>query len=54
MDASWRLEMALRNAACRLKNSGGDEDRLVGTDTVVPYGPEGGVIAWTGMLYASY
>lgn len=52
MDAAWRIEMALCRASKILK--GDDEGRLVGTDTLSPYGPEGGVIAWTGVLYASY
>jgi len=33
--------------------SGSGQDE-VGTDTLVPYGPEGSVIAWSGILYASY
>lgn len=52
MDAAWRMEMALCRASADLRLN--DEGRLVGTDTLVPYGPEGGVIAWTGTLYASY
>ena len=31
-----------------------DANQLVGTDTLVPYGPEGTVIAWSGILYATY
>lgn len=52
MDAAWRIEEALCAAATVLRR--GDSQRLVGTDTLAPYGPEGGVIAWTGVLYASY
>ena len=54
LDDSWRIEKALCVAMARLK--GGDEDAapLIGTDTIVPYGPEGGVLSWSGVLYASY
>jgi hypothetical protein len=52
MDASWRIEIALKRAACALKAD--DDGILVGRDTLAPYGPEGGVIAWTGVLYVSY
>lgn len=52
MDAAWRIEEALCAAATVLRR--GASQRMVGTDTLAPYGPEGGVIAWTGVLYASY
>lgn len=52
MDAAWRIEEALCVSAKRL--TADDSERQVGTDTITPYGPEGGVIAWTGVLYASY
>ncbi|AKF14284.1 hypothetical protein SEA_VINCENZO_22 [Mycobacterium phage Vincenzo] len=52
MDTAWRLETALCAAATTLRND--DSERLVGTDIVNPYGPEGGVIAWIATLYASY
>lgn len=51
-DTAWRIEEALCQASGRLMHD--DSGRAVGTDTIVPYGPEGGVIAWTGVLYASY
>ncbi|AVJ50875.1 hypothetical protein SEA_OLIVERWALTER_23 [Mycobacterium phage OliverWalter] len=51
-DTAWRLEEALCQASTRLKRD--DEQRLVGTDALVPYGPEGGVIAWTAVLYSTY
>jgi len=51
-DVSWRLEEALCMASSLLTADG--SERQTGTDTLVPYGPEGGVIAWTGVLYASY
>lgn len=51
LDVSRRIEIALCKAAAILTV---DKNRLIGTDTIVPYGPEGGVIAWTSVLYASY
>lgn len=51
-DTAWRLEEALCMAASLLRKD--DAERQVGTDTLVPYGPEGGVIAWTAVLYASF
>ena len=53
LDTSWRLEEALCTAAGLLDTTD-DEGRQIGTGTLVPYGPEGGVIAWTGVLYATY
>lgn len=53
MDTAWRLEIALDNAACKLRYDAGG-DRLTAVDSLVPYGPEGGVIAWTGVLYVNY
>lgn len=46
---SYRIELALCRAA-KLLTADGIE---VGTDTLLPYGPEGGVVAWTGVIYAS-
>lgn len=55
MDTAWRLEEALCVMSKRLKTGEGeDAERLTGTDTVTPYGPDGGVLAWTGILYATY
>ncbi|AGT12923.1 hypothetical protein KAYACHO_19 [Mycobacterium phage KayaCho] len=50
MDTAWRLE----NAMCAAAKTLTGQERQVGTDTVVPYGPEGGIIAWSGVIYASY
>ncbi|AHJ88519.1 hypothetical protein Jolie1_019 [Mycobacterium phage Julie1] len=50
MDVAWRLE----NALCRAAKTLVSDDHKVGTDTLVPYGPEGGIIAWSGVIYASY
>lgn len=50
IDDSWRLDLALCMAAQALKSP----DNFVATDTVAPIGPEGGLIAWTGMAYVGY
>jgi hypothetical protein len=52
MDVAWRIEETLCAAAKVLTRD--DSERQVGTDTITPYGPDGGVIAWTGVIYASY
>jgi hypothetical protein len=52
MDTAWRIEEVLCRASKFLVRD--DSERQVGTDTITPYGPEGGVIAWTGVIYASY
>lgn len=50
LDDSWRIEMALCAAESRLRGQGYD----VVTDEVTPLGPEGGVIAWTGIIYVQF
>ena len=50
LDDSWRIEKALCVAATTWRR----KDRLVATDTVTPFGPDGGVTAWTGMAYAQF
>jgi hypothetical protein len=47
LDDSWRIEQTLQAVTRRLRGP----DRAVATDTVAPYGPAGGIIAWTGMAY---
>lgn len=49
LDDSWRIETALCAAAGRLRQS--LPGRLVATDTVMPRGPEGGVILWSGLAH---
>lgn len=49
LDDSWRIELALCRAESLLKSSGCSD--AVALDAVIPYGPEGGVIAWYGTLY---
>lgn len=50
LDDSWRVELALCRARNRMKSAHCSDQ--VASDAVVPVGPEGGVIAWVGMLYA--
>jgi hypothetical protein len=52
MDTAWRIEEALCIMSKRLRLD--DSERLTGVDTITPYGPDGGVLAWTGILYATY
>ena len=49
-DDSWRIELALCRAS---QHIAADPDCATNTatDQVIPYGPEGGVIAWLGTLY---
>lgn len=49
LDDSFRLEKAL----CRSLNSL-KQDHQVGSDAIVPFGPEGGVIGWTTQAYISF
>lgn len=44
LDDSWRLERVLCAVATRLRS----KERAVSTDTVMPLGPEGGIMAWLG------
>lgn len=50
VDDSMRIERALCYAAGKL--TADLCSPLIGLDAILPYGPEGGVIAWTGILYA--
>ncbi|AER48647.1 hypothetical protein SEA_BOYLE_25 [Mycobacterium phage Boyle] len=47
LDDSWRISLALCTAAKMLRTP----KRNVGLDTITPYGPEGGVIAWVGQAF---
>ena len=49
LDDSWRIELALCRAAGLVESSEHGVDAAIGE--VVPFGPEGGVIAWSGELY---
>lgn len=50
LDDSWRIEKALCVAAGILRG----DNRPVGIDTIEPYGPEGGIIGWTGAAYIQF
>lgn len=50
LDDSWRIETVLKAIVCRLRSN----ERAVATDTVAPFGPEGGIVAWTGMAYVQF
>jgi hypothetical protein len=47
LDDSWRIELALCNAVAQMKK----QDRLVSIGEIVPFGPEGGVIAWSATAH---
>jgi hypothetical protein len=50
LDDTWRLMRAMR-AVCQKMVA---QNYLSATDTLVPYGPEGGITAWSGMLYVGF
>lgn len=50
LDDSWRLNRILRAASGRVQKMG----YQAATDSLVVYGPEGGVTAWSGMLYIGF
>lgn len=52
LDDSRRIELALCRAIKLLAAAPERCSEMVATDMVVPFGPEGGVIAWVGTLYA--
>lgn len=49
LDDSWRLEETLCAAGNRLANLG----YSCASDTLIPYGPEGGITAWSGILHVA-
>lgn len=51
LDDSGRIELALCHASSLMIESKCSDMQAI--DAVVPYGPDGGVIAWTGTLYAA-
>lgn len=50
LDDSWRIELALCRGAALVRGLG----HVAGTGEVAPYGPDGGVVAWTGEAYAQF
>ena len=52
LDDSFRLTLAMNLARDRLTQQ--NHITAFATNTVVPYGPEGGTVSWTGMAHAQY
>lgn len=50
LDDSWRLEKVQCAVGGRLRR----DRKLCAHDTVAPAGPDGGLIAWTGMSYVQF
>lgn len=50
LDDSWRLESALCAAMKGLVKKG----HLVGTDILMPFGPDGGVLGWSAQAYVQF
>lgn len=50
LDDSWRLDKVACRAATLLKPL----QAIAGKDAILPYGPDGGVIAWTCQVYVQY
>lgn len=50
LDHSWRLD----NAVCAAKGLLRGGNRKVAVDTITPYGPEGGILAWLTTVYVSF
>ena len=50
LDDSWRIELALCRAAALVRGLG----YSAGSGEVAPYGPDGGVVAWTGEAYVQF
>ena len=50
LDDSWRIELALCRGAALVRGLG----YSAGSGSVEPYGPDGGVVAWTGEAYAQF
>lgn len=50
LDDSWRIELTLCRAAAYVRELG----YQAGSGEVAPYGPDGGVVAWTGEAYAQF
>lgn len=50
LDDGWRIELAMCVAAGMMKADGCSD--AVAIDSAMPYGPDGGVVAWTGTFFA--
>lgn len=49
LDDSWRIELALCRASALIQEA--DVSTNTAVDAVVPFGPDGGVVAWLGTMY---
>jgi hypothetical protein len=47
LDDSWRVELALCHVVTQMKEQG----RMIAIGEIVPFGPEGGVIAWSATAH---
>jgi len=52
IDDSWRVEHILCTASSILSSE--PHNLTTAVDTVVPYGPEGGIAAWSGVLHVGF
>jgi hypothetical protein len=50
LEDSWRIETALCAASRRLRGDG----FIVATAEIDPYGPEGGIIGWSGVIHVQF
>jgi len=50
LDDSWHMERALCRATAAVRGLG----YVAGSDAIEPYGPDGGVVAWTGVSYVQF
>jgi hypothetical protein len=50
LEDSWRIELAVCRAAKQLEA----DTYTVATDEILPYGPEGGILAWTSIIYVQF
>lgn len=50
LDDSWRIELALCRVGSLIRRLG----YTVGIGEIAPFGPEGGVVAWTGVSYVQF
>lgn len=51
IDDGWRIELALCHASALITKVSPPLGTAFATDTITPYGPEGGVVAMTGIAY---
>lgn len=54
MDDSHRIEQSLCELGTRLGDTDEYDDKGYTTDTIAAYGPDGGIIAWTGVAYIEF